>query len=110
MSNTKKVRSERIRRHRLDAGLTMADLGKRIGVAIQTIQKYEEGIIDNIPLDKIEKMAATLNVAPAYIAGWTDDPTYKPKNEDVFKTEFAKLSEEKQRFIIQSMIGLRSEE
>lgn len=65
---------ERIRELRLEYKMTQDDLAKNIGVALQTVFKYEQGIITNIPLEKIEKMALIFNVGPGYIAGWEDHP------------------------------------
>ncbi len=37
--------SDRIRQARLAAGLTLADLGEKVGVSCTTIQKYEKGLM-----------------------------------------------------------------
>ena len=34
--------------------------------------KYENGIVTNIPMDKIETMAKLFSVTPAYLMGWTE--------------------------------------
>lgn len=51
-------KGQRIKKLRTDNTMTQGDLGARIGVTAQTIFKYEEGIVTNIPLDKIEAIAA----------------------------------------------------
>lgn len=43
---------------------------KKIGVALQTIYKYENGIVTNIPIEKIEKLADALQTTPEYLLGW----------------------------------------
>lgn len=63
----KKVRAEKIH-------MSQVDLAKAIGVSKQTLYKYENNIVTNIPTDKIEAIARLANVAPAYLMGWTDDP------------------------------------
>ena len=63
----------RIRVAREAKNLTQEELGKACGTTKQTIFKYENGIITNIPLDRIEKIASVLNVTPAEIMGWTED-------------------------------------
>ena len=60
----------RIKRLREDLGLTQEDVAKKVGVATQTIYKYENEIVTNIPLDKLEKIAAVLNTSPSYLMGW----------------------------------------
>lgn len=64
----------KIKELRLKQQLTQTDLAKKIGVATQTIFKYENEIVTNIPSDKIEKIAEVLNTTPAYLMGWEEDP------------------------------------
>lgn len=45
-------------------------VAKQVGCATQTIFKYENEIVTNIPLDKIEKIATALQTTPAYLMGW----------------------------------------
>lgn len=66
------VLNDRIKKARADSGLTLEEVSIKVGVSRQTIQKYESGIISNIPSDKIEKIAGVLNVSPAYLMGWED--------------------------------------
>lgn len=61
---------KRIKRLREDLRLTQEDVANRVGVAIQTIYKYENEIVTNIPLDKLEKIALVLNTSPSYLMGW----------------------------------------
>ena len=62
----------RIKRRRLALDMTLEDVSKIVGVTRATIQKYENGIISNIPSDKIELLAKALLTSPAYIMGWDD--------------------------------------
>ena len=48
---------ERIKSCRETANLTQDELAKRLATTKQTIYKYENNIVTNIPSDKIEKMA-----------------------------------------------------
>lgn len=61
---------DRIREMRMDAGMSQVEFAKHIGVSKQTLYKYENNIITNIPSDKIEAMASVLDVSPAQIMGW----------------------------------------
>lgn len=61
-----------IKKRRLDLGLTMEELGKKIGVSKATIQRYESGEIKNVRRDKIAKLADALETTPAYLMGWED--------------------------------------
>lgn len=55
---------------RKNAGLTMEELGKIVGVSRATIKRYESGEITNIPDDKIEKIAKATKVSEAFLMGW----------------------------------------
>ena len=37
-----------------------------------TIYRYENGDIENMPIDVLEPLAKALNTTPAYLMGWTD--------------------------------------
>ena len=63
---------ERIKSKREIIGYSQVELAKRIGVSKQTLYKYENGIITNIPSDKIELLANALDTTPGYLMGWDD--------------------------------------
>jgi transcriptional regulator with XRE-family HTH domain len=63
---------ENIKKCRLEKNLTLEDVARYIGVGKQTIQKYESGVISNIPSDKIESMAECFRTTPAALMGWED--------------------------------------
>lgn len=63
---------ENIKHKRYELGLTLEDVAKVVGVSRQTIQKYENGIVSNIPSDKIELLAKALKSTPAYLMGWEE--------------------------------------
>lgn len=54
------------------SGMTLDELSKHIGISRQTLSRYENGIIGNIPSDRIEKIAIALNVSPAQLMGWEE--------------------------------------
>ena len=81
------IRGDRIHDLRAAHGMTMETLGKKIGVSKATIKRYENGIIQNVPSDKIEAIAEALETTPEYLMGW-DEPEKKEetitiKNDDV---------------------------
>lgn len=53
--------------------MSQVELSERIHVSKQTLYKYENDIITNIPSDKIELIAKVFSVTPAMIMGWKDD-------------------------------------
>ena len=63
---------KQIRHLREKRGLSQEALGKAIGSTKQTIYKYENGLITNIPMDKLETISNILGTTPAYLMGWTE--------------------------------------
>lgn len=67
---------DRLHAARKQAGLTLDEVAKKVGVSRQTIHRYETGIINNVPSDKIEKIALVLNTTPAELMGWGEPQTH----------------------------------
>ena len=53
-------------------GMTLEELGERVGVGKSTVRKWENGMIANMRRDKIAKIAAALDVTPAHLMGWDE--------------------------------------
>lgn len=70
---------ERIKQLREANSLTQEELAKRLETSKQTIYKYENQIITNIPSDKIETLAKIFKVSPIYLMGWDEKEEEKPK-------------------------------
>ena len=68
------TKGERIKYLRERIGLSQVALADKIGVSKQTLYKYENDIITNIPSDKIEAIADVTHSTPWYVMGW-DEPT-----------------------------------
>lgn len=66
---------DRIKYKREQKGLTLEELGKLCKTTKQTVYKYENSIVTNIPLDRLALIAQALDVSQAYLMGWDDDPT-----------------------------------
>lgn len=63
---------ERIKESRERKELSQEQLGALCQTSKQTIYKYENGIITNIPLDRLEMIANALGVTQAYLLGWEE--------------------------------------
>ena len=68
---------DRIKRARENACIGQTELAEKILVSKQTLYKYENNIITNIPSDKIEDIAKVLNISPATLMGWEEDTQEK---------------------------------
>ena len=66
------TKGQRIRSKREELNIPQTDLAKKVDVSKQTLYKYENDIVTNIPSDKIEALANALGVSPAYICGWNE--------------------------------------
>lgn len=64
---------ENLKKRRLELNLTLSDVAKQLSVSKPTLQRYESGVISNIPSDKIEKLATILNTTPEKLMGWNND-------------------------------------
>lgn len=69
---------ERLKQRRLELNMTLEDVAKIVGITRQTVQKYESGVVSNIPSDKIEDLAKALKTTPAYIMGWENQSEKNP--------------------------------
>jgi transcriptional regulator with XRE-family HTH domain len=68
---------QNIHQKRKAQNMTLEELAQKVGTSKQTIQRYESGVIGNIPSDKIEKMANALDCTPADLMGWEDEKSEK---------------------------------
>lgn len=62
----------KIRELREAANMTQTELAEKLHTTKQTIHKYENNIVLNIPMNKLELIAKALNTTPAYLMGWED--------------------------------------
>lgn len=63
---------ERIKQRRLELGYTADTLAKMLNKNRATIYRYENGDIENMPIDVLEPLAKALNTTPAYLMGWQE--------------------------------------
>lgn len=74
---------ERIKALRVERGLTLEEVGNRVGVGKSTVRKWESGDIANMRRDKIAKLAEAFCVSPMYIMGYEDDaPAPQPIDDE----------------------------
>lgn len=61
-----------IREQRARTGKTLEQIGKEIGVAKATVQRWESGEIKNMRRDKLVALARALETTPSYLIGWEE--------------------------------------
>ena len=69
--------SNNLKRIRKERQLTLEDLARALGTSKQTIHRYENGVIANVPPEKVEQLAAALGVTPAELMGWESAPSFE---------------------------------
>ena len=71
------TKGQRIKTLRENMGIGLTELAEIVDVSKQTLYKYENDIVTNIPSDQIEAIADALHSTPQYIMGW-DTLAYDP--------------------------------
>jgi transcriptional regulator with XRE-family HTH domain len=74
---------KRIRMLRMTRGMSQTDLGERLGITFQQIQKYERGA-NRVGAGRLQELANLLGVTPAYF--FEDGPRVKPGKSDASET------------------------
>ena len=74
---------ERVKSLREKQGMTLEELGSKVGVGKSTVRKWENGMIENMRRDKIAKLASALGVTPLYLMGWDNQNTPVPSNVSI---------------------------
>lgn len=67
------ITGQRLKELRKKMGLSADDISTSLGVSRSTIFRYENGKIEKVPSNILEKLAKILRTTPAYLMGWTDD-------------------------------------
>jgi transcriptional regulator with XRE-family HTH domain len=65
---------ERVRRRRMQLGLSQGKLAEAIGVTFQQVQKYERGV-NRVTASRLCMLAESLQVEPTYFFGTDASPT-----------------------------------
>lgn len=69
---------QRIKAAREQKDMTLDEVAKRCKTTKQTIFKYENEIVTNIPYDKIVMLSKALDVSPSYLFGWDEEKKSSP--------------------------------
>ena len=100
----------RIKEKREKMGISQTELANMVKISKQTLYKYENGIITNIPSDKIEAIASKLNVSASYLMGWNIEEIESTAKKDLalskmsermteYALKMASLSENDQNYV-----------
>ena len=97
---------QRIRAARERRDMTLDEVAQRCNTTKQTIFKYENEIVTNIPYDKIVLLSNALDVSPSYLFGWDekkDSPTelQLSEGEKMLLDLFNRVPEDQQQLVLQ---------
>lgn len=81
---------QRIKQRRKELRMSADELGKRLGKDRSTIYRYENGDIENLPLDILEPIAKVLMTTPQALMGWEN----VQKKNDILSDIVFKLNED----------------
>ena len=65
--------SNNLKKTRLAKRMSLEELARLVGTSRQTIHRYENGTISNIPPEKVERLAEALGTTPSSLMGWRAD-------------------------------------
>lgn len=97
---------ERIFQKRKELGMTMEELGARLGVNKTAVNKWEKGIVQNVKQSTIKQMADIFGCTPSWLMGFDDVPVPRVENVEQHVELirlFDLLSAEQQEAIIHMM-------
>lgn len=94
---------ENIKQFRKMGRLTQSDLAKEIGIPRATLQKYESGSIQNVPLPIITAIGEALEVSPCDLVGWSSSQSDVAEVIDAYHM----LDEESKLLIMKLMDRLK---
>lgn len=72
--------AKNLKRMRKEKGITLEALASAIGTSRQTVHRYENGIITNVPPEKVEAIARVLETSPTELMGWGGSEYFNFKN------------------------------
>lgn len=98
------TRGIKLKQLRNKKNLSQVNAARSIGVSKQTLFKYENDIVTNIPTDVIERIAKVYDTTPAYIMGWTNSEN--ADDDDTRNKEFIELFEHAAPIVQESVVNI----
>ena len=96
----------RIKLAREQKNMTLEDVAKLCETTKQTIYKYENEIVTNIPYEKIVLLSKALDVSPSYLFGWEEKKSSPSEpqlteGEKILLDLFNRVPEDQQQLVLQ---------
>lgn len=93
---------DRIQDRRTYLGMTMEELGKKVGVQRSAVNKWEKGVVTNIRASTIAKIAYALDVSPVWLLGLEDDQQKQDEEEQRLLGLFRSMSDEGRAYLLKT--------
>ncbi len=95
-------------------GMTLEELGNKVGVGKSTVRKWENGLIGNMRRDKVVKVAKALGTTPAYLLGWDNeedcaDPLLPLSREEESIIRNYRASDESTQLAVCAVLGVKKD-
>lgn len=102
---------QRIRERRKSLKMSVDELAARLGKDRSTVYRYENGEIENLPLDMLEPIAKALEIEPKELMGWdqSEKDEMNKKNSDAMEDITVKMFENEDFFNVVKFLGTLDE-
>ena len=77
---------ERLKRRRKELGMSAEAVAEKLGVSPSTVYRYESGEINKMGIDKLKPIAEAINTTPAFLMGWSNEPSPLPPSAKIIDT------------------------
>lgn len=97
----------KIRELREAKNMSLDEVAKLCNTTRQTIYKYENEIVTNIPYERVILLAKALNTTPSNLFGWTEGEKISPNEPELTEGEarlielFRKVPTDRQQLVLQ---------
>ncbi len=97
---------QRIKIARENRNMTQEEVATACKTTKQTIFKYENEIVTNIPYEKIVLLSEALSVSPSFLFGWEEKPPEEPElneGEKLLIQLYRQVPPDRQRLILDTV-------
>jgi transcriptional regulator with XRE-family HTH domain len=93
---------EKIRSLRIAQGITVDLLAEKLGKNRATVYRYENGEIENMPINILKPIAEALHTTPAYLMGWDYNQNHEYSLPEAVEMFMSMVNSEQSDFIIKT--------
>ena len=90
----------RIKKRRIEIGLTLKDIASALNIAESTVSRYESKDIQNMGIDKVKDLAEVLKCTPAYLMGWEEKPSLLTADDARLIKKYHRLSDANKQVVL----------